>query len=471
MTLKNNVNFFFGLTLLFFLILTFFSKNIPFFWDETYYIGTAFNIYDSNFHSIIPELEYDRGNFPFYGFYMALWWKIFEKSLLISHIAIFPVLFGIVWEYFLISRKFLSEKWIAFALLLLILEPTFSTQSILMGHDIFLLYFFLLSVRTIFYRKKTLYAFSFLFLALHNIKGIPVALAVAVFYILDVKFFQKRKLNFSDIFIHFIPAVIWIVWMLYHQKITGWYFFTPINDYGSRLHLDYFFFKRILLSTWQVIDFGRVLLWLFIFVIAIFYRKKVFVSGSKELFLLIAISAFLFTIFFSLLDIDLCHRYFICIFLLVNILVCRFIEEFIKNFFLKYTVALLLSIGLFIGNYLLYGGGFSNGWDSSLKVLPYFYLKNQMDKFVKYQQINPEKVGTKFPLYHDKKHTYLTKEDFHYADIKNDSLQNYNYVLLSNVSNQFTVSEKEKLNSKWSIVKELSSGEVYLRLFKNPNLK
>ena len=129
----------------------------------------------------------------------------------------------------------------------------------------------------------------------------------------------------------------------------------------------------------------------------------------------------------------------------------------------------LFCVGLATGNFWLYGGGFSNGWDSSLKVLPYFNLKYEMDNFVKEQKINPEEIGTKFPLHHDIKHTYLAGESFHYTDMQEDYLEKFNYVLLSNVSNQFSVAEKEKINSSWILLKELSRGEVYLRLFKNPN--
>ena len=138
---------------------------------------------------------------------------------------------------------------------------------------------------------------------------------------------------------------------------------------------------------------------------------------------------------------------------------------------LQYLMIILFSIALITGNFWLYGGGFSNGWDSSLKVLPYFNLKTDMDDFVKEQKINPEEVRTKFPLYHDRNHTYLTNEDFHYTEMLSDSLGKFNYVLFSNLSNQFTVAEKAKLNSTWILWKELSQGEVYLRLFKNPNQK
>lgn len=52
--------------------------------------------------------------------------------------------------------------------------------------------------------------------------------------------------------------------------------------------------------------------------------------------------------------------------------------------------------------------------------------------------------------------------------MNNDRVDSYKYVLLSNVSNLFTVEEKQKLNAKWKLLKEFSNGQVYIKLFQNP---
>ena len=455
------------LVFIFFIALTFFCRDIPFFWDEVYYIGTAFHIYDSNFQSIIPPLEYDRGNFPFYGFYMACWWKVFGKTLAVSHIAMLPVLLGIAWEYYLLAKKIISEKWIPFALLLLVLEPTFITQSILMGHDVFLLYFFLLSVRALCYGKKNLYAFSFCLLAFHNIKGIPIAFALGFFYFIYKKNILLTKINAKEFLIHICPFALWGLWMLYHYQVAGWYIFTPINDYGNGVHLDASLLKRIVLGIWQITDFGRMFLWLFIAGVLLIFRKKIFSEKLYPFLVLIFILSVLSLLFFAFLDINLCHRYFMPVFLLVNLVACAFLAEFIKGKLFQYLIFGLLYAGLITGNLWLYGGGFSNGWDSSLKVLPYFKLKNAMNTYVKEKKINPSEVGTKFPLFHDIKCSRLSTENFHFTDIDASSLTDFQYLLLSNVSNEFTVQEKETVNNEWKLEKEFHSGLVYLKLFKN----
>ena len=465
---KENLSIPLLLAFLFFVVVAIVSLHIPFFWDEVYYVSTAHNIYDSNFNSIVPPLLSDRGNFPLYGFYMAVWWKIFGKCLAISHIAILPILFGIIWEYYLLAKKIIPKNWIPLGLLLLILEPTFLTQSILMGHDLFLLYFFLLSVRALLYDEKKLYVFAFCLLAVHNIKGIPVAFSVFLFYFFHLKFILNKKLTIQDWLMHILPAIIWILWMSYHKMITGWYVLTPINDFGNGLHLDSSLLKRIILGIWQITDFGRIFLWMFIIGGLFFIRKREISFQLKTLFLLLLIPTIVLLIFFALVDIDLCHRYFMVIFLIVNLSVCYMIAQFISKKMLQYLITTLLCIGLITGNFWLYGRGFSNGWDSSLKVLPYFGLRDKMIQYVKDQKINLLEVGTKFPLHQDLKYSDLALESFHFIEIENVSLQKFKYILLSNVNNQFAVKEKEKLKTQWILLKEFDSGQVYLQLFKNP---
>lgn len=449
----------------FFVLLTFFISHIPFFWDELYYIGTAFGIHDSGFASFVPPVEHDRGNFPFYGFYMALWWTIFGKSLAVSHFAMLPVLAGIIWEYFMIAKKIIPVKWIPFALLLLVIEPTLGTQSILMGHDLFLLYFFMLSFRATLYERRTLYAFGILLLAFHNVKGVPFAFVLALFYFLDRIFFEKRELKFFDYIIHLIPVLAWGVWMIYHKKITGWYILTPVGDYGSGLHTDLSFFKRIILSLWQIADFGRIFLVLPVF--SLFFFPQKLEHPLKKIIFACLITVVISVAFFSLMDISLCHRYFLPVFLLLGILACAWLANFVRLKW-RWLIAVMISFGLITGNFWIYGGGFSNGWDASLKVLPYFQLKNKMDEFIVSSGIPVNEVGTKYPLYQDTELAYLNTEGIEYVNMNNDLADSYKYVLLSNISNLFTVDEKQKLGSKWKLLKEFSSGQVYIKLFQNP---
>ena len=70
---------------------------------------------------IAPE-SFDTGGFPLYSIYLTMLWKCFEKTLLVSHLAILPFLFGVVYEFFKLAKRYLSDKTIVIAIVLLILD-------------------------------------------------------------------------------------------------------------------------------------------------------------------------------------------------------------------------------------------------------------------------------------------------------------------------------------------------------------
>ena len=135
---------------IFFIGLTFFSREVPFFWDGTSYSQISHYYYDNNFSSlIVPQQILPAASPMIYWVYMGFAWKLLGKTLLVSHMAVLPFLAGITWEYYKLAKRFLSSKMIPYAMLLLILEPTFITQSILMGYDVSQLYLFLLAVNAL----------------------------------------------------------------------------------------------------------------------------------------------------------------------------------------------------------------------------------------------------------------------------------------------------------------------------------
>src|SRR5688572_27519765 len=135
-------------TFLFFILLTVFSLNIPFFWDGTFFSETALSFY-RGFRGLIPPSNTDTGGFPLYPLYHAVAWKLFGKSLIVSHLIMLPLILGAVYEYYKLAKRFLNEKMLPWAMLLLICEPVFTTQSILMGYDVMIAWFFLMALNAL----------------------------------------------------------------------------------------------------------------------------------------------------------------------------------------------------------------------------------------------------------------------------------------------------------------------------------
>jgi len=128
---------------------------------------------------------------------------------------------------------------------------------------------------------------------------------------------------------------------------------------------------------------------------------------------------------------------------------------------------------LISGNFWLYPERFGNGWDSSLKVLPYFQLKEQMDHYIRNSRIDPQTVGTQFPMIADTRFSDLADQSRHYENVWSGPIGKYDFFLQSNVINTDIPEQIEAVKKEWQLVKILRSGEVYISLYKikkNPPL-
>ena len=454
--------------LLFYAALTFFSSSIPFFWDNTIYSELSSHYYFNGYKNIIAPPALDLRGFYFYQLYMSFVWKILGRTLFVSHFALLPFLIGIVFEFYKSAKYFLSEKTIPVAIILLLIEPTFNTQSILMGYDIIPLYFFMLSINILFQKKFKLLYFSLLLLALSNFRGI--FLVAAIFLIQQLQFYKEHKSFQLKLLIYYLPSVIAIIiWALFHKINTGWYFFSPVyeND-DEKTNSLMMMIKQLVFIAWKLIDFGRITLWL-VTIIGwyILYRQKRISDKFKLLLNLLFIPFIVTGIFMAVISNPIGHRYFMYTYLILIIAACFIIEQ-LKSRKLFVACFGLVFLSLFIGNFWLYPERFGNGWDSSLKVLPYFSLKDDMDKFIVQSNITPAEIGTQFPLINDKRFSHLTDSSFHFTNVWRGPISNYKYYLQTNVINTDIPEQIEEVKSKWILVKGYKKGLVYLNLYKNP---
>ncbi|NVO03940.1 MAG: hypothetical protein HXX09_14680 [Bacteroidetes bacterium] len=60
-----------AIAFIFFVILTFLSRYIPFFWDGVYFTKPAEFFYNNSYSTLVPPIEMDTGIFPLFGFYIS----------------------------------------------------------------------------------------------------------------------------------------------------------------------------------------------------------------------------------------------------------------------------------------------------------------------------------------------------------------------------------------------------------------
>lgn len=440
--------------------------GIPFFWDGTFFSEVACRFYDGTYTPWDCPINLDNVTFPVYSTYLALAWKLFAKSLFVSHLVLLPFLLGIVFEFYKLAKHFLSDKFVSLSLLLLVMQPTLGTQSILMGYDVPLLYFFLCSVNLLLNSRLVLYSFILPFVGLYSIRGL--FLYIALFIIVIAFKYKKEKWEslFTAFKLHAFSALLIILWFVYHKIKTGWFIISPIHEStDEQVHSAGMMLRQTAYIGWKLLDFGEVCLWLFLVIYGgIFLRKNTNEQFKIQLQLLlipIALSAALMIPFSNPIG----HRYFMFGNTILIIAVSFLLEQFKKQW-LSFCLFLFFCTSLLSGNFWIYPEKYGNGWDASLKILPYFELKNKMDHYIKEQSIPANDIGTQYPLIADTRYSYLTTDSYFYNNVWSGPIGKYTYFLHTNVINtdipeQITIVKKE-----WKLLQRYESGLVYLELYK-----
>ncbi|MBA3704673.1 MAG: hypothetical protein H0W84_01870 [Bacteroidetes bacterium] len=456
------------LAFLFFLLLTIYSLTIPFFWDGTFFSAIACKFYDGCYTVFnYPPIPDNNTTFPVFSIYLATVWKLFSKSLWISHLALLPFLLGICYEFYKLAKRFLINSFVSFSLLLLVFQPTFITQCLIMSHDIILIYLFFLSLNMLLKNSFTAYRLVILLLAMYSVRGIFLAFSLAIIEFI-LAYPQHKYKSFFIIFKNNFLSFIFVCGYVFYkfqmqEKIISIYSENPHEQIVPLSMM----IRQFLFIVWKMIDLGQIILWLF-FIIGslLIYKKKNNFNDIKTLAILIFVPAFITSAFMIPFSNPVGHRYFMFCYLLLIIGVCYILQQ-INNKKIVYGCLFIFIAALVTGNCWLYPERLGNGWDSSLKVIPYFQLKDDIDEYIQQNKIPANEIGTQFPLIADKRFSHLSDSSFQYVNVWQGPLENYQYFLQSNVINTDIAEQIEKVKLNWNLLKEFKSGQVYIRLYKN----
>lgn len=514
--------YYYLLIILFYFGLTYLSSGIPFFWDNALFLSKiAHYYYETGFTDLILPTEIDSGHPPFYGLWLAWIWQTFGRTLTVSHWAVFPFLVGIGMSYYHIAKYFLPVSLLPFALLLLFLEPTLLTQSVLGALDIPLVFGTLWAVYailpdkeeevrgekravregevrnpkseiSILFHKRWQLIPAFILMAGISIRGI---IGVALLFICDVSlqiilpYFNHSKqpstiaFNATTILkkvaylaLPYLPAAAFtIIWYAYHYQHTG---FLTSNEQAAWA-ADYALvdvkglLKNIAVLGWRILDFGRVILWLMVGYI-LFRNMRTQTGFSKrqvQLMVLIFIPLIFYTPIITYRTTPILHRYLIVYYVLFGILSLSLLWTYLKNVFpISYKthfhrIFSLISIILISGHFWVYPNPIAKGWDSFLAVLPYFSLEQEMKQYIDEQQIPYTAIGSEFPMVNRTKITRLTNDARRFRDKEEKPFLAHPYLLHSNVCNDFTAEQEQLLQTKFDLLKEVEKGQVYIRLY------
>lgn len=449
------------------LLIVFNGLDFPFYWDNVVQISVPANFYyETNFnHFYVPD-AIATGHQTFVGMLFAGVWKIFGRTLLVSHLLMLPFVFGFLFQLnkLLLNLDINQQITRIFILLFVIVDATILSQLSGLTFEVFHLFFLLMCINAILTDKKWLLMVSFVLLAQTSLRGTISAGGIMGFQFL-YDYFNKTKFSYKNYFAY-IPGLVSIVLFLVLFKVhKGWVIANTVSDnwkesgeFASAKEIA----RNIGVFAWRLIDFGRLLIFgLFAFFTVKMALKREFKDSTIRTLFLIAVTQFI--LFFGVIIImrnAFGHRYLIPIMIPVIILVVYWISTYFKRSILWLSLAF---VTLASGHFWLYPEKVSQGWDATTMHWNFFDVSDKMEDYLSRNEIDKTKIGTFFPHYKLMKNYQLKPENS--ISYQKATEHKTEYILYSNT---FNVSDSivDALQSDWDLIQEFTQNRVYIQLLK-----
>jgi uncharacterized membrane protein len=236
--------------------------RLPYFWDEAgYYIPVARDFFLTG--DLIPKSTLSNAHPPLPVFYLALAWKLFGYSPLVTRTAMLLVTSFAILQVYLLAKRVANREVAIAATICFAVYPVFFAQSSLAHADLPATAFTLWGLRLYVEDRRRACVLAFALAALAKETAIVTPLALFAWEVLG-RFVAPRfaaKYRLRDSFLLFLPALPLALWFAYHYHRTGYVFGNPeFFKYNVAATLDPL---RILLALlrrlWQTV--GHMNMW------------------------------------------------------------------------------------------------------------------------------------------------------------------------------------------------------------------
>lgn len=417
------------LLILFYALLTYFSQYNVFFGDMVQF-GSRHSHYffENNFSSFWLPNSLDSGHPPIFGMYIALCWKIFGKSLVVSHWAMFPFLILIATAIPRIASNYISTSKILLISLLIYIEPTLLSQATLTSPDIVLISFFLWAI--VFYKEEKFILLSLVFIPMSfiSLRGMMVLFSFFISIII-----HQKKIDKKIIYV-IIPAVsICFYWLFWHYQLFGWVGFHSDSPWASSFQSVGFvqIIKNIFLMIWRWADFGRIIIWLIILFYGVYQIKnKIKLSSVQKFpFILLVVLSVVFTANTAFADGLVGHRYYLPIYIVGLVFALQFVEFYSSRKNIYYFSILF---AFFLGSNFTYPNHIAMGWDATVAHRPYYELRKKTIDFLTKENIPLHTVGAGFPSLDSREYLELNGDTSAFQSYANPEIE---FIIWSNIFN------------------------------------
>jgi len=439
-----------------------------FFWD-TIQLGSkhAHWYYENNFQYLLLPDQIDSGHPPVFGMYLAALWSLFGKSLAVSHFAMLPFIWGIIYGLYRLGKHYGAQKYTWWFPLIALADPVMAGQLVLISPDLVLVCGFLLAWYAIISDKPVLKAFAAILMAMISTRGMMVVFALFIF-----ESFRDNRWSLKSLFQRALPYVpsglLSVAFLAFHYYEKGWIGYHPDSPWApsfDRVGLPRIGYNFLVLG-WRFLDFGRLFVWLSGIGVLLYFWKKGKRIKDKEV-RNITLGTLILTLFLSITFLLYqglqSHRYLLPAFLALNLLVFTLISRSEIGDWAKKGLLAMIFVGLATGNLWIYPDKVSQDWDCTLAHLPYYELREEVLVYLDEENIALPQVGTAFPDIGLLKYKDLTGR---LHGFKEKSLQNDEYILYSNIMNDFTDEEIDALRREWKVVKVWKNRGIRFVLYK-----
>ncbi len=473
MTIKNQNYAFliFSYVIVFCLIVI--NLNNSFFWD-TVQLGSAHADYffHNHFSKLLLPIEIDSGHIPTFGIYIAFLWKLFGRTLPVSHLAMLPFAMGIVFQIYTLCRKFIPQQFVGLALILVLADPSLLSQITLVSPDVCLVFFFLLGMNAVLENKKLWIMIAVFCLFLTSMRGMMVSiclLGLDIYSNIDLKNSFRKILNqlIRRSLLYLPSLILFIAYNSYHYFEKGWIGYHKDSPWAQSFErVDDFkgFLFNIGLYGWRVLDFGRFGIWIVLIVLITLFKKKLFQSKPILLLSFFTIGIMIVLPLNMLWAKNLMgYRYLIPIYLTFSLCTATILFSDFVNKKLKYLLTFFWILCLLGGNFIIYPDKVAKGWDSTLAHLPYYELRHEAINYLDQNNIDFAKVDSFFPNTASFDRIDLNHDTRHFSNYSGKS----KYVIYSNIYN-IDDHTYDSINNKnnYELLKQFESHGIFIKILK-----
>jgi len=429
------------------------AQDHCFFWDTVSQASRRGSwYYFRGFDSFFLPPELDSGHPVFFNIYVAAAWKLFGRSLPVSHWAMLPFVWGILWQLArLVSAFFRSAEHRYWAMGLAVGVAAFLGQITLVSPDLVLLFGFLWGLNSIRRRQPLALALALLLVNAVSLRGVFAAAALGLMQLFalgqEASSWKKGLILFfrwKNLAPFLLLALYLALYYGAHYQATGWWISTPHPNWagGREVNTPFQLLRQTAVLGWRFLDYGFFSYWI---LLGWLLWKSRPVSWPQPMqFLLGAAACALLAYLPGLLGVSnpISHRYLLPVMMpmVLGLAYWLLVEKKVGRVWLGVLLAVNLA-----GNLWVYPRHIAQAWDATLAHWPYYATRERFLEDLAEAGIDPAQVGTRYPHVGPIDRIDLSGREASMprADLSRDSLVAY-----STVMNDYSDSELAELD-RW----------------------